>query len=44
MTAAEDLLCERDVGYGIEAVNYDMAINSNYMTIITGIRMHYAAD
>ena len=37
MTAGEKTLCERDVGYGIEAVNFDMGIDTNYMTIITGI-------
>ena len=44
MTAGEKTLCERDVGYGIEAVNFDMGIDTNYMTIITGIRMHYSLN
>ena len=44
LTAGEKTLCERDVGYGIEAANYDMGIGTNYMAIITGIRMHYSLN
>ena len=44
MTTGENTTCERDVGYGIESANYDMAIGTNYMAITTGQRMHFSVN
>ena len=42
MTSAEQTLCTRDLGYVVDAAKNDMAIGSNYMAVITGIRMNYS--
>jgi len=42
MTQAEQDLCTRDLGYVVDAAKNDMAIGSNYMAVITGIRMNYS--
>ena len=44
MTAGEETLCTRDIGYVMEASKYDMAIGTNYMQHIVGSRMNYGVN
>ena len=41
MTTQEQDLCTRDLGYVVDAGKNDMAIGTNYMAVITGIRFDY---
>ena len=42
MSATEQSLCTRDLGYVIDAAKYDMAIGTNWMSVNTGIRFNQA--
>jgi len=44
MTAGEQTLCTRDIGYVMDAAKYDMAIGTNYMQHIVGTRMNYGVN
>jgi hypothetical protein len=42
LTQAEQDLCTRDLGFVVDAAKYDMAIGTNYMSVISGIRFNQA--
>ena len=44
MSSGEQTLCTRDLGYVMDAAKYDMAVGTNYMQHIVGVRMNYGVN